>query len=159
MIVRAAEHDGVNYEVGAHCDNYACILETADLNRIGSVGKLKLIDRLNDTDSAIRYRAITGLMAYEIDHSVIQKIFPLLQDKSISVSLAAADLLCQNNYTKNIMPALERGLKSDLLWARFRAAANLSFYDRDLLAQMKPLIPTLQVALKNPVCYGSFEPD
>ena len=57
------------------------------------------------------------------------------------------------------MPALKRALQSDLLWARFRAGANLSFYRREILAQMKALIPALQAALDNPVCYGSFEPD
>ena len=57
------------------------------------------------------------------------------------------------------MPALERALQSDLLWARFRAGANLSFYSREILAQMKALIPTLQAALDNPVYYGPFEPD
>ncbi|MDE2809298.1 MAG: hypothetical protein OXN90_12845, partial [Gemmatimonadota bacterium] len=55
-------------------------------------------------------------------------------------------------------PALERALQSDLLWARFRASANLSFYNRVILAQMKALIPALQAALDNPVCYGPFEP-
>ena len=57
------------------------------------------------------------------------------------------------------IPALERALQSDLLWARFRAGANLSFYRREILAQMKELIPALQAALDNPVCYGPFEPN
>ena len=57
------------------------------------------------------------------------------------------------------MPALERALQSDLLWVRFRAGANLSFYNRAILAQMKALTPALQAALDNPVCYGPFEPD
>ena len=159
MIVRAAEYDGVNYEVGAHCEHYAHILATADFPRLGEAGKAKLIDRLDDPDSAVRYWAITGLMSYELEDTVLQKIGPLVQDESLSVSLAAADLLCQNNHTAGAMPALERALQSDLLWARFRAGANLSFYRREVLAQMKALIPALQAALDNPVCYGPFEPD
>lgn len=159
MMVRAAEYDGVNYEVGAHCENYAHILETADFPRLGEAGRAGLIDRLDDLDSAVRYWAITGLMSYEVEDTVLQKIAPLVQDESISVSLAAADLLCQNNRTEGAMPALERALQSDMLWARFRAGANLSFYSREILAQMKALIPALQAALDNPVCYGSFEPD
>ena len=157
MIVRATE--GVNYEVGAHCENYAHILETADFSRLGEAGRAGLIDRLDDPDSAVRYWAITGLMSYEVEDTVLQKIGPLVQDESISVSLAAADLLCQNNHTEGVMPALERALQSDLLWVRFRAGANLSFYSREILAQMKALIPALQAALDNPVCYGPFEPD
>ena len=159
MIVRATEYDGVNYEVGAHCEHYAHILETADFPRLGKAGRAKLIDRLDDPDSAVRYWAITGLMSYELEDTVLQKIGPLVQDESISVSLAAADLLCQNNRTEGAMPALEHALQSDLLWARFRAGANLSFYRREILAQMKALIPALQAALDNPVCYGPFEPD
>ena len=157
MIVRATEYDGVNYEVGAHCENYAHILETADFPRLGEAGRAGLIDRLDDPDSAVRYWAITGLMSYEVEDTVLQKIGPLVQDESISVSLAAADLLCQNDHTEGVMPALERALQSDLLWARFRAGANLSFYNREILAQMKALIPALQAALDNPVCYGPFE--
>ena len=159
MIVRATGYDGVNYEVGAHCENYAHILATADFPRLGETGRAKLMDRLDDPDSAVRYWAITGLMSYEVEDTVLQKIGPLVQDESLSVSLAAADLLCQNNHTAGAMPALERALQSDLLWTRFRAGANLSFYRRDILAQMKALIPALQAALDNPVCYGPFEPD
>ena len=159
MIVRAAEYDGVNYEVGTHCEHYAHILATADFPRLGEAGKAKLIDRLDDPDSAVRYWAITGLMSYELEDTVLQKIGPLVRDESLSVSLAAADLLCQNNRPAGAMPALERALQSDLLWARFRAGANLSFYCREILAQMKALIPALQAALDNPACYGPFEPD
>ena len=57
MIVRATEYYGVNYEVGAHCEHYAHILETADFPRLGEVSKAKLIDRLDDPDSAVRYWA------------------------------------------------------------------------------------------------------
>ena len=159
MIVRATAYDGVNYEVGAHCEHYAHILETADFPRLGEAGKAKLIDRLDDPDSAVRYWAITGLMSYEVEDTVLQKIGPLVQDESTSVSLAAADLLCQNNRPAGAMPALKRALQSDLLWVRFRAGANLSFYRQEILAQMKGLIPALQAALDNPVCYGPFEPD
>ena len=159
MIVRAAEYDGVNYEVGTHCEHYAHILATADFPRLGETGRAKLIDRLDDPDSAVRYWAITGLMSYELEDTVLQKIGPLVRDESISVCLAAADLLCQNNRPAGAMPALERALQSDLLWTRFRAGANLSFYRREILAQMKALIPALQAALDNPVCYGPFEPD
>ncbi len=159
MIVRAAAYDGVNCEVGAHCEHYAHILATADFPRLGETGRAKLIDRLDDPDSAVRYWAITGLMSYEVEDTVLQRIGPLVRDESLSVSLAAADLLCQNNRPAGAMPALERALQSDLLWARFRAGANLSFYSREILAQMKALIPGLQAALDNPVCYGPFEPD
>ncbi|MFP6723880.1 MAG: hypothetical protein VCF25_26975, partial [Candidatus Poribacteria bacterium] len=78
----------------------------------------------------------------------------LLQDESISVSLAAADALGRIGQADKTISALRNALQSDLLWARFRAAANLSYYDREQLSKMKSLIPDLQAALKNSSCYG-----
>ena len=54
--------------------------------------------------------------------------------------------------------AFIRALESDILWARCRAGANLSYYDRETLSKMKMLIPYLKAALKNPSCYGNNDP-
>ena len=160
MIERAAEYGGVNYEVGTHCENYERILETADLSRLREAGRTELIGRLEDPDSAVRYWALTGLISYKIDNDeTVGKIVRCVGDESVSVGLAAGDLLCRLGLVEQAMPAFRRGLESDLLWARFRAGANMSYYDRETLARMKSLIPDLQTALNNPVCYGDYEPD
>jgi arylsulfatase A-like enzyme len=153
MIVRAGQYDGINYEVGARCRNLERILQTADLSRRGEDGRIKLVERLDDSDSAVRYWAVTGLMSYDMDNNITRKLKHLLRDESLSVSLAASDSLCQTGWVDITIPALRNALQSDLLWARFRAAANLSYYGREQLSQMKSLIPDLQTALRNSSCY------
>ena len=89
-----------------------------------------------------------------MDNDITPKLRHLLQDESISVSQAAADALGRIGQADKTISALRNALQSDLLWARFRAAANLSYYDREQLSKMKSLIPDLQAALKNSSCYG-----
>lgn len=160
MIVRAADYGEVYYAVGAQCENYARILETADLARFAAEGRAELVARLDDPDSAVRYWAVTGLMTYEVDdEATCCKLAKLVADESISVSLAAADLLCRIGWVAQAVPAFDRALASDLLWARCRAGANLSYYNREILAQLGALVPALQAALQNRSCYGANEPD
>ncbi len=134
-------------------------METADLSRLGETGRDILIERLDDPDSAIRYWAVTGLMSFDVDDETIKKLAHLVQDDSFSVSLAAGDALCRIDQPEKSIAAFSRALDSDLLWARGRAGANLSYYNRKTLSKMKILIPALQSALKNPSCYGIHDPD
>jgi hypothetical protein len=46
IVVRAVAYNGISREVGVHCDNFARILETADLARLGEEGKKELLNRL-----------------------------------------------------------------------------------------------------------------
>lgn len=139
VVARATQYGGVNYEVGVHCDNFERILETADLSRLGEKGKVELVERLDDPDSAVRYWAVTGLMSFDLDSDNTERLKRMLDDTSISVSLAAADALGRMGQGAITIPALRRALGSDLLWARLRAAANLSYYTREQLRPMKPL--------------------
>jgi hypothetical protein len=116
IVVRAAKYGGVSYEVGTHCDNFVRILETADLARLGQKGKLELIERLADPDSAVRYWAVTGLMCFDWDAVVKQRLKELLQDESISVSLAAADEAASSGFRSRFA---ESGL--------FRSGAFISY--------------------------------
>ena len=154
IVARAARYGGVNYEVGVHCDNFERILETADLSRLGEKGKVELVERLDDQDGAVRYWAVTGLMSFDLDSDNTERLKRMLDDTSISVSLAAADALGRMGQGAITIPALRRALESDLLWARLRAAADLSYYTREQLRPMKPLIPALQTALQNATCFG-----
>tara|TARA_A100001037_G_C14593859_1_gene389909 strand:+ start:56 stop:376 length:321 start_codon:yes stop_codon:yes gene_type:complete len=47
-----------------------------------------------------------------------------------------------------------QGLKSDILWARIRAGAYLSYCSRSQLQSMAPLIPVLQKAIKKETILG-----
>ncbi len=159
MIVRAAEYGGVNYEVGARCQNFERILETADLSRLGEEGRVILIERLDDPDNAVRYWAVTGLMSFDGDDATIHKLTSLVNDESLGVSLAAGDALCRFEHPEKAIVAFTRALESDLLWVRCRAGANLTFYGRETLSKMRTLIPALEAAIKNPSCYGDRDPD
>ena len=50
--------------------------------------------------------------------------------------------------------AFSRALESDILWARIRAGAYLSYCSREQLQPMKPLIPALQSAVENRRIFG-----
>ncbi|MEM7127509.1 MAG: sulfatase-like hydrolase/transferase [Chloroflexota bacterium] len=154
MVVRAAAYAGVNQAVGVHCHNFKRILETADLTRLGTQGRGELVERLTDPDSAVRYWATTGLLSFELDADTTQRLTILLDDESISVSLAAANVLGRAGQGAMTMQALTSALESDLVWARLRAAANLSYYTKEQLRSMKPLLPALRASLENKACFG-----
>lgn len=153
IVVRAADYGGVSIEVGRHCENFDRILETADLPRLED-GARELLSRLDDTDSAVRFWAVTGLCSLGTDNGLINQIKPLLEDESMSVSLAAADYLVRLGLGAVTIAAFTRALKSDILWARLRAGAYLSYRSREQLQPMKPLIPHLRAALQNSECFG-----
>ena len=154
IVVRAAGHDGVSREVGRSCVNLPRILETADLPRRGEVGRLELLDRLTDPDAAVRYWAATGLLSFDLSTETARRLEPLLEDTSISVSLATADYLVRLGEGATATPAFSRALNSDILWSRLRAGAYLTHRTRDQLRPMKPLIPNLESAARNPSLFG-----
>ncbi len=154
IVVRAAAYDGVSREVGIRCAEFERILETADLARLGEEGQEELLKRLDDSDSAVRYWAVTGLSSYDSDLETIEHLKPLLDDESISVSLAAAEYLVRAGAGSVTIAAFARGLESDILWARIRAGAYLSYCNREQLRPMAPLIPALRTALDNQNLFG-----
>jgi hypothetical protein len=167
IVARAAQYGGVSYEVGLQCKNFERIIETADLPRLGEEGKAELIARLNDPDSAVRFWAVTGLTVLaEGPRSrreratcspvapQLRLVKPLLDDPSISVALAAGDYLVRAGEGAAAIPAFVRGLESEILWARIRAGAYLSYRSPEELAPMKPLLPALQAAIDDQRLFG-----
>ena len=154
IVVRAVAYNGISREVGVHCDNFARILETADLARLGEEGKKELLNRLDDPDSAVRFWAVTGLSCFDFDAETIAQLKAQLADESISVSLAAADYLVRSGEGAVTLTAFNRALQSDILWARIRAGAYLSYCSREQLQPMQPLIPALQAAADNQRFFG-----
>ncbi len=153
IAARAEQYSGVSHAVGVHCDNYERILETADLARMGEEKKEELVQRLGDPDSVVRFWAVTGLCSLGAEHTMTEKLSPLLDEPSISVSMAAGDYLVRADEGALALPAFERALASDFLWARLRAGAYLSYRSREELQPMKPLILALEQAInKEEVC-------
>ena len=153
IAARAEQHNGISHAVGMHCDNLERILETADLARLGEEAKEELAKRLGDPDSAVRFWAVTGLCSLGVERTMIERLSPLLDDRSISVSLAAGDYLVRAGEGALALPAFERALASDMLWVRIRAGAYLSYRSREELHPMKALIPSLEQAInKQEMC-------
>ena len=102
----------------------------------------------------MRYWAVTGLSSYDSTPATIERLKPFLDDESISVSLAAAAYLVRTGSGSVTIAAFARGLESDILWARIRAGAYLSYCSREELQPMAPLIPALRAALDNQNLFG-----
>ena len=117
----------------------------------GEAGRTELLNRLDDADSAVRYWAVTGLCSLRADSAIVPMLRPLLDDESISVSLAVADYLVRAEEGAAAIAAFTRGLESDILWARIRTGAYLSYRSCEELQPMKPLISSLKVALDNQI--------
>ncbi|MFP6592268.1 MAG: sulfatase-like hydrolase/transferase [Candidatus Latescibacterota bacterium] len=154
IVARAAQCHGISREVGLHCGNFERILETADLPRLGDEGRTELLNRLDDPDSAVRFWAVTGLCSLGVESAMIERLAPLLGDPSISVSLAAGDYLVRAGEGALALPAFTQALTSEILWARIRAGAYLSYRSREELQPMKSLIPTLEQASKRQEMFG-----
>ena len=154
IVARATQYDGISHEVGLHCGNFERILETADLARLGDKGRTELLTRLDDPDSAVRFWAVTGLCSLGVESAMIERLAPLLDDPSISVSLAAGDYLVRAGEGALALPAFARALESDILWARIRAGAYLSYCSREELRPMTPLITALQAAMDSQKLFG-----
>ena len=154
IAARAEQYNGVSHEVGVHCDNFERILETADLARMSGEAKEELAKRLGDPDSAVRFWAVTGLCSLGVERAMIERLSPLLNDLSISVSLATGDYLVRAGEGALALPAFARALASDILWARLRAGAYLSYRNRQELQAMKPLIPVLEQAINKQEMFG-----
>lgn len=149
MLDRADEYDFVMYRVGEKCDNFPRILETADLSRLGKQSVSELKKRLGDSDSAVRYWAIMGLLTLNVDDEVaIIALRRALKDESISVRLAAADALCRFGKTEGTIDVFLDGLKHKMEWTRGRAVAILSYFDKETCAKMKDLIEPLDEAIE-----------
>ena len=159
IVSRAAPYNGVNHEVGRHCNNFQRILETADLSRLGEKSRNELLNRLKDPDSAVRFWAVTGLSTLKSDKCLTKTLKPALDDESSCVRLAAANQLVGLGRGLMTIPAFSRELKSDILWNRLRAGAYLSYHSKENLKHMKPLLPILITASTNPNIMGSeYEP-
>ena len=151
---RAVQYNGVSHEVGVRCGNFERILETADLPRFGEESKTELTARLDDPDSAVRFWAVTGLCALGVDSALVDRLNLLVDDPSISVSLAVGDYLVRVGEGALALPAFARALESDILWTRIRAGAYLSYRNREELQPMKPLLSVLQAAIENQSMFG-----
>jgi uncharacterized sulfatase len=81
---------------------------------------------MEDEDAAIRYWGATGIGNIGADAiSAKSKMVEALEDKSISVKVAAARALCFMGKPKKALPVLVEALRGKDTWGRLQAAIVL----------------------------------
>lgn len=120
--------------------NFARILEAAQ--KVGKTEKVgELVPYLKDDDSAVRYWGLVALDAYEGDISEIGELLTcLLDDKSESVAIKAAEIKVKRLNDKAALSTLEKMLKLDFEPMVLQAAISTRLIED----KAAPLIPEIQ---------------
>ena len=117
------------------------ILETALLVGGGIDHKPRLIERLNDTDGAVRYWAATGLANLgSAALSAEPSLRARLNDESPDVRIAVAQALCRIGRTDVGLPPLIEELKQGDPWLRLAAANAIDYVGE----KAGPAVPSMQ---------------
>jgi len=97
------------------------ILEAAEM--VGIAGENQLLEKLNDSDSGVRYWAITGLMRLDkLSSNTKEALTGLLDDPSPSVQIAAAEVLCSFGSSSEALETLGRNVMDERPWVALQAA-------------------------------------
>ncbi len=103
------------------------IVATADLVGRPDVSLERLIERTHHDDPAVRYWAVTAMMAPGIEASSAKpRLRELLSDDSPEVRIVAAEALCRLGDSKRAVNCLARELRSGDKYVRLQAAATLA---------------------------------
>ena len=146
MLARAKPYDS-HWEFGQSLENYNEILDTANLQVEGEAAIDELFVRAKDADSAVRFWAVLGLVALQLDDSkVIEALRDATRDNSISVSTTAADGLFNLGRYSEGLPAILTALKHPIPAARIRAACVLDMQPPSANAALAPALPALRIA-------------
>ncbi len=146
MLERAAGRPP--WRVGQEIENYARILETADLHRLGQGAAGALIARAADPDAAVRFWSITGLgIIRSASRETLNALRAALDDASVSVRIAAAQGLFDLDRHEDGLAALIGALEHPLLTARARAAAVLDSQAPSASKKLRPALEPLRRAI------------
>jgi N-sulfoglucosamine sulfohydrolase len=111
---------------------------------VGVAQPEEIASNLTDSDSAVRFWALMGLMnAGDEAKNYIPQIDKLLTDESPTVQIAAAGLLCKLNTPKNALPVLGKWMNDERLWLALYAARTIQEAGKLAL----PLVPEIQKTL------------
>ena len=115
-ILRQAGGDDLNSRLG----------KIAALASEGKEALPELIAAMDDEDVAIRYWGATGIGNIGTDATVAEgKMTAALEDKSVSVRVAAARALCMMEKPRKALPVLIEALRGKDTWGRLQAAIVL----------------------------------
>lgn len=102
------------------------ILQAADLVGRGPAARARLIEMLDDPDSAVRYWATVGLAVLGREaEPAVASLVPLLEDPTPTVRLGAAEALANVGHASEALPVIVKALKDDDGWVRLQAAIVL----------------------------------
>ena len=136
-----------HWDLGQSLDHYERVLETADLPVQGNAAAAELLARVNDSDSAVRYWAVLGLVALQSDDAeVVDALMAATKDESISVRITAADGLFNLGRYEDGLPAIIAALKHPLPSARVRASGILDTQPPAANENLQPAIAALRNA-------------
>lgn len=120
------------------------ILETAEM--IGKAPVSEIASRLNDPDSGVRFWAVCGLInSLSEAKPWLPEVEKLLNDPSPNVQIAAAELMCYLQSSKNALPILEKFISDSRPWLALYAARTVQMIG----IEAQPLKPAIQAAINN----------
>ncbi|HSO88980.1 MAG TPA: HEAT repeat domain-containing protein, partial [Draconibacterium sp.] len=118
------------------------IYTAAEMVRVAQPAEIA--SNLTDSDSAVRFWAVIGLMnTGDEAKNYISQIDELLIDESPTVQIAAAGLLCKLNKPEKALPVLEKWMNDEQLWLALYAARTIQEAGKTSL----PLAPEIQKTL------------
>ena len=138
------------WDLGQSLENYARILETANLQLQGQRAIPELIARTKDPDSAVRFWAVLGLAVAcqsagpETISSVEPALEAALRDESVSVRITAAEGLFNVGRFEKGLPALIEALDHPSVDAQVRAGCVLDSQPPSANEKLQPAIVPLQ---------------
>ncbi|MEO2047049.1 MAG: sulfatase/phosphatase domain-containing protein [Pirellulales bacterium] len=143
---RAVSHAS-HWDLGQSLENYEQILDTADLQIQGKAAILRLLDRIKDPDSAVRFWAVLGLVTLRSDDAdVIAALLDATKDESVSVSTTAADGLFNLGRYEEGLPAIIAALNHPVPAARVRASCIFDTQPPSANSALQPALAALRDA-------------
>ena len=119
---------------------------------VGFSGEPELLEKLNDSDSGVRFWAVTGLMQLEqLSNPAKEALSGLLNDPSPSVQIATAEALCRFGSSTEAVKTLVRNVMDERPWVALQAARSILLVEE----HARPLIPVMYEKLDS--LYGGSD--
>ncbi|MFC2125933.1 sulfatase-like hydrolase/transferase [Bacteroidota bacterium] len=134
------------YEMAQDPDqfNVESILQAAE--KVGLADIESLMEDLKNEDSGVRFWAAMGITEKgEAGQQAIEGLKSVLDDPSPSVSIQAAEALCQLGACEIALPYLEKWVKDERPWLALQAARSLQLIGENA----KPLVPVMFEVLES----------
>lgn len=136
---------GTPYEISRESGQYALeeAMEAAKLASQLPVNTAKLLELLENDRSEVRYWGIIGMnSAGQLSKKIISRLQKILEDPSMSVRIAAAQLLCSQGPCEAALAVLTKALRHDVGVVQLQAANAIDYLDEKALPAINKMIKT-----------------